>query len=118
MKGVPGSLTHGHSGYAHGCHCQVCIEGHRAYGRESYSRRSGSPGHPTVDAAPFVEVFGALYRMGESIRRMAEVTGLERSTVLALCMGERRRLRPHTAERAALAVQMLPDVSLIGGETP
>ncbi len=105
-RGKPGTITHGHSGYNHGCHCEVCVEKHREYAREQYRRSHATGGW--VDARVYVEIFGALYRAGESIVVMANYTGLDRTTVRNLCLGERQRVTWRTAQAARKVVDLLP----------
>lgn len=62
-----------------------------------------------ADGAEAMALAGELYRRGESIQRMSEVTGLTRQTVTRIAMGEAPRLWHSTAKAALKLRTMLPD---------
>lgn len=117
-RGRPGTLTHGHSGYNHGCHCRICREGHREAARQSWRRRHartaivrdyGVKGGPEVVWVP-VEKYRAIFRIvrrTHSVREIAKVTGLPNGTIWNI---EKRgsAIRPETARKARKVVELLP----------
>jgi hypothetical protein len=105
------SVAHGtHTRYSHGCRCEECRLAHSIYvtmnSRRSRNHSKGQHGY--VDAGPYTEVLGAMYREGESITRLMDVTGCCRSTILAVVMGDSARIQKGTAARLRLATVLLP----------
>jgi hypothetical protein len=66
---------------------------------------------PYVDAAPYCEIVGALYRAGMEFSTMHRITRLERKTLRKLAFGESERIQQRTAERVRLLIVVLPSES-------
>lgn len=92
----------------HGCKCQTCYDGFRAYQRTRHRRRGYGTWQPFVDAEPVREHIQHLRGAGLSIARIAEAAGLPVPTIARYLYGcdgrpPTRRARPETAA-AVLAV--------------
>ncbi len=123
-RGKPGTITHGHSGYVHGCKCWTCYEGHRAEARASYRRRVGMRDPATgefyarippreqapglADAAPYCRLFRRMYEAGIRQTDMIAVTGLSEYTVEQLVHGRVATIWHSTAVKARRVVSLLP----------
>ena len=111
-RGRPGTLTHGHSGYVHGCMCFECRDGHRQYEAARYRARNGYPVEEErqVPAAPYRRIFRAIRgELGRAYcQAIAEVTGLHPETISDITNAKRPYMLRSTAEKARRAVELLP----------
>lgn len=103
------SLEHAtHGRYSHGCRCDECRSAHSAYESQRLRNRLGKHGHGYLDAAPFTEIFGALFRQGYDFAALAEVCGVNQHTVRRLVFGETRYVQRGTAAKLRIALELLP----------
>jgi hypothetical protein len=68
-----------------------------------------NPPRGWVDAAPYTVLLGSLYRQGETLVRMAEVSTLNLHTIERIVFGEARRIQARTAQLAELTARLLLD---------
>lgn len=101
-----------------GCRCEPCCDANRAYARmqrkrkslEGLGRESGPWASPFTDAAPVRERIFAFAERGIGYKRLAELAGVSKSSLLAVRTGKRDRVRRELAS-AVLAVPLDADVA-------
>jgi transcriptional regulator with XRE-family HTH domain len=104
---------HGYARYKlNGCRCEVCRQAVATYNRKRAMRATAGTWQPFVDAEPIRRHLEMLGEQGISLRRVAQVAGIDRKRIQALINGTHGRrpsnkVRPETAA-AILSVQ--PDV--------
>lgn len=65
----------------HGCRCDTCCNGYRAYQRTTRRRRGYGTWQPFVDAEPVRQHINALHNAGMSYASIAQAAGLYEATV-------------------------------------
>ncbi|MCX5202426.1 hypothetical protein OG897_13335 [Streptomyces sp. NBC_00237] len=86
----------GHRSGTNRCHCKPCRDAEAAYTkRRNYLASTGRP--LLVDAAPVQKHLHHLRAAGDAYTHIADITGLRASTVDAIALGRRRRVRATTA---------------------
>lgn len=68
----------------------------------------GHQGWHLVDAAPYTDLLGELYRRGVTLTAIHRHCHVHYPTVVAVAMGERKHIQHRTAERLNHAVELLP----------
>lgn len=101
-----------------GCRCDDCVEANNAYARmqrkrkslEGLGRTSGPFASPMVDAGPVRDRMLTLADRGVGYRRVADLAGVSKSSLLKVRTGERDRIRRETHD-AVMALPLDADVA-------
>lgn len=81
------------------CRCQPCRQANSAYQRQAYRDRHRPDGHGprTIDAGDTAAHIAMLRRHGVGLEQIERMSGIARSTIVAIATGQRRRIRATTA---------------------
>lgn len=81
------------------CRCQPCRQANSAYQRQIYRDRHRPDGHGsrTTDATEAAAHIAMLRRHGVGLEQIERISGIARSTIVAITNGHRHRVRATTA---------------------